>query len=132
MAIEITDGLAHLTIEVLARSYADGEYWDSNWVVTPITVTLPGFQAAFTEGMHLSELHGFYQDLKRLYSELKGVACFDVREGFLGLNAEMGSLVDQPGRTDRYGFFCPRRRMLALPKTRISYPGEDNLTILPG
>lgn len=89
MSIEITDGTARLTIEVLARSYGTEDYWDGNWVVTPIKVMLPGFQAKFSEGLHLSELHGFYQDLKRLYSELEGTARLNAMEGFLDLKAEM-------------------------------------------
>lgn len=91
MRIEITDGSARLTIEVLARSYAAEDYWDGNWVVTPIKVMLPGFQVKFSEGLHLSELHGFYQDLKRLYSELEGTARLDAMEGFLDLKAEVDS-----------------------------------------
>ena len=94
MTIEITDAIAHLSIEVLVRSYATEDYWDGNWVVAHIKVMLPGFQAKFSEGLHLSELHSFSQDLKRLYSELEGIARLVAMEGFLDLKAE----IDNRGR----------------------------------
>ncbi len=91
MMIEITDGTVQLTIEVLARSYPDSDYWDGNWCVTRIGAVLPGFQAAFNGEMELSELQGFHQDLQRLYSELKGTVRLNTMERDIELMAEMDS-----------------------------------------
>ncbi len=91
MMIEITDGTARLTIEVLARSCPDSDYWDGNWCVTPIKAILLGFQAAFNGEMELPELQAFYQGLQQLYAELRGAAHLNTRERFLELTAEINS-----------------------------------------
>lgn len=94
MMIEITDGNAHLTIEnieVLERPSLAGEYDWSDGVAMTIQTKVRRFQAVFDEVMYLGELHGFHQDLQRLYTELKGGACLKVMEGFLELTAEINS-----------------------------------------
>ena len=71
--ILIRDEQARVTLQPLRRQYPDSrDYWDSNWIVTRIQATAPGFQADITETIHLSELVCLREELETMRTRLEG------------------------------------------------------------
>ncbi|SRR5579884_363669 len=92
-SICIHDNNARLTLELLRRQYPDNEdYWDGNWVVTRFQATAPGFQADFTEGVHLQELVWLREELAKMHATLEGRIEWKAMDGFLELVAEVDRL----------------------------------------
>jgi len=92
-AILVCDEQARVTLHPLRRENPDStDYWDSNWIVTRIQATAPGFHADITEPVHLSELVWLREELETMRAVLAGRIVWKAMEGFLELVAEMDRL----------------------------------------
>jgi hypothetical protein len=97
----------HVSIRVLGRMHPGSrDYWDGNWLISPIEVVAGGFRAETGAGLRADELVRFREALEKLYSTLAGEATFESLEGWLHLRLTVdlkgslslaGRIVDRPG-----------------------------------
>jgi hypothetical protein len=77
----------HLTIRVLARMHpGSSDYWDGNWLVSPISATLGGFTAQIGAGLRIDELRTFRRGLEQLNQQLQGEAVLTSIEHWISLS----------------------------------------------
>jgi hypothetical protein len=90
-----------------------GEYYDDNWLVSQIRITVGGFRGKADAEISTSELIGFLAQLRPLYETLSGAAEFTTLEGQLYLRLTgngigqielTGEVADQPGIGNRLHF----------------------------
>jgi hypothetical protein len=97
----------HLSIRVLGRVHPGADdFWDGNWLATPIEVTVGGFQGTVGASLRAEELQAFRDALKGLHSELKGEAVLESMEKWLTLRIAATSR----GRLEVQGTLLDRRR----------------------
>lgn len=94
-------------ISVLGRMHPDTtDYWDGNWLVSHIAVSVGGFSGRVRAGLRADELRRFRQELDTLYEKLVGSARLESMEDWLGLVfvadglghvAVTGWVKDEPG-----------------------------------
>lgn len=105
----------HASIAVLGRMHPQrvDDYWDGNWLVSPIEVVAGGFRAEVGAGLRADELVRFREELQRLQASLQGEAVLESMEGWLSLRivaTQLGGLqvsgraVDQPGSGNSLSF----------------------------
>lgn len=96
----------HVRIRVLGRMHDATDYWDGNWLVTPIDARLTGFSATVGAGLRAEELQAFRDELRRMHETLSGEAGLTSMEEWLELRlsvesggriAVTGELSDQVG-----------------------------------
>jgi hypothetical protein len=76
----------HLTIEVLARMHPDNrDYWDGNWMVSPVTLRIGGFAGRIEAGLRMDELVGLREGLEKLLQRRDGTAELESMEEWLSL-----------------------------------------------
>lgn len=76
----------HLAIRVRARMHPDSDdYWDGNWLISPITAHLGGFTAHLGAGLRVDELQRFRHGLERMNLELRGEATLHSIEYWIAL-----------------------------------------------
>lgn len=101
------EGLDHITIRILGRMHPDAEdYWDGNWLVTPLSISVGGFTAEIGAGLRSEELRSFREGLQRLQASLAGQAKLVSMEGWLDLRVDVaasGRLVVAGQSRDRLG-----------------------------
>jgi hypothetical protein len=104
----------HLLIRVLGRLHAGADdFWDGNWLVTPIEVVVGGFRGEPGASLRAEELLGFRQALECVYASLEGEAVFESMESWLTLRiaidrsgrvAVTGKVIDQIGGANELNF----------------------------
>ena len=104
----------HIAIRVVGRMHAGADdYWDGNWLVTPIDVVVGGFRGTVFAGLRAEELRSFYEALSQVYESLQGEASLSSIEGWLTLQLGVdlaghvkasGQVVDQPGIGNELSF----------------------------
>jgi hypothetical protein len=68
-------------VSVLSRPYKDSDnYWDINWLICGVYIKIPGFIADFSTYIRTDELKSFYDELRKMNSELKGTASLSTME----------------------------------------------------
>lgn len=101
-----TDG-EHISIRVLGRMHAGTEdYWDGNWLVTPVRVVAGGFRAESGAALRAEELRRFREALEQLHGSLQGEAVLESMEEWLTvrLNVDRAGHVAVSGKVrDRLG-----------------------------
>jgi len=84
-----------VVIRVIARMHGDvDDYWDGNWLISPIEIHLGGFQGTVPAGLRAEELRAFRVSLEEMYANLDGIAKLDSMEGWLALTVA----IDRSGR----------------------------------
>jgi hypothetical protein len=82
------------------------DYWDGNWLVTPIEVAAGGFKGRVAAALRAEELATFLDALKRMSDSLEGEATLESMETWLSLRVSVdrsghlhvhGTLTDEPG-----------------------------------
>lgn len=61
------------------------DYWDGNWLVAPIDISVGGFTGRAGAGLRAEELRSFRQGLEELYERLSGEARLESMEAWIGL-----------------------------------------------
>jgi hypothetical protein len=90
-----------------------GDYWDGNWLISPIELVVGGFRGDVAAGLRMDELAGFREALESLHASLQGEAVLDSMEGWIQLRVVIdrrgslqvsGKALDQPGSVNTLTF----------------------------
>jgi hypothetical protein len=124
--IEITDGFAHLTLNVQRRESVDAHdcNWGGAWMVTRLRATTPGFQVDFTASLHLNELVELREQVRQMHSTLQGEAELEAMDGWLDLKAEMD-------RTGHVHWSVEITHPTGSPGARLQFEINNDQTYLP-
>jgi hypothetical protein len=89
------------------------DYWDGNWLISPIEVASGGFRGEVAAGLRMDELVRFREALEKLHSSLQGEAVLDSMEGWIQLHVAAdrrgrlrvtGKALDRPGGANTLAF----------------------------
>jgi|SRR5215475_876485 len=104
----------HLSIRVLGRLHPDAaDYWDGNWLVTPVEVVAGAFEGSVGASLRAEELRGFREAMQQLSRSLRGEALLESMETWLTLRvtaersghiAVSGKVADRPGIGNELSF----------------------------
>jgi hypothetical protein len=96
-----------LVITVTGRMHPGRtDYWDGNWLVTPLELRVGGFTGRIMAALRANELLSFRDQLRTLYDTLTGQATLDSIEHWIHLDFEgdgaghvavKGMVKDEPG-----------------------------------
>jgi hypothetical protein len=96
-----------VTIRALGRMHGSAsDYWDGNWLVTPVEIVAGGFTGEIPANLRAEEFRVFRAELERLYADLHGAATLKSMEDWLHLTvtAESRGLISVTGRAiDAHG-----------------------------
>jgi hypothetical protein len=97
----------HISIRVLGRLHPGADdFWDGNWLATPIEAVVGKFQGKVGASLRADELQSFRDALRILYATLNGEAVLKSMEEWLTLRIAAasrgrlevtGTLLDRPG-----------------------------------
>ena len=96
----------HVVITVLGRMHGSNDYWDGNWLVTPIEVAAGGLRAAVGAALRAEELASFRRALAWVDQQVSGEAVLESMEDWLTLRVTVartgqvtvtGRVSDRPG-----------------------------------
>ena len=97
----------HLSIRVIGRLHpGSDDFWDGNWLATPIDVVVGKFRGTIGASLRADELQRFREALKKLHALLDGEAVLESMENWLTLKitAEPSGRLVITGRVaDRLG-----------------------------
>ena len=104
----------HITILVMGRMHPKADdYWDGNWLISPIEVAIGGFRGEIPAGLRIDELVRFRETLESVQSSLQGEAVLESMEGWIQLRITVdrrgslqviGKVLDQPGSANALVF----------------------------
>ncbi len=107
----------HVTVRVLGLMYpGSDDYWDGNWLVSPISARLGGYTADIGAGLRIDELRTFRRGLERIDRERTGEAVLESMEQWITLTVVCrpdgslevtGVLDDEPASGNRLAFAIP-------------------------
>lgn len=107
-------GSDHVAVRVLGReSDADDDYWDGNWLITPIRIKAGRFSGELPADLRTEEFVRFRRELQEVYSSLAGEAVLSSLDGWINLTVKCesnGSLTvsgeanDHPGTGNKLEF----------------------------
>lgn len=64
-----------MAVRVLGRMHPDSDdYWDGNWLVSPVSARLGGFAVRIDAALRVDELRAFRLGLEQLSQQLRGEA----------------------------------------------------------
>lgn len=90
-----------LTITVCGRQHPEHhDFWDGNWLISPIEVRLGGLTAVVHANLRANELDEFRDQLRRLCETGGGTAVFASLEDWLDLAVHADETVHGEVRTD--------------------------------
>ncbi|MCK9901172.1 hypothetical protein MXD63_13915 [Frankia sp. Cpl3] len=77
----------HVLIRVVGRMFPEvGDYWDGNWLTSPITARLRGFTADLDAALRGDELRSFREQLQCVHRKICGRAELVSTEEWIALN----------------------------------------------
>jgi hypothetical protein len=104
----------HLTVRLIGRMHpGSSDYWDGNWLISPISAHLGSVSAQLSAGLRVDELQTFRHGLEQMNQQLHGEAVLTSLEGWISLTVTCrptgslcvtGELVDDPGVGNRLTF----------------------------
>ncbi|MFU8871910.1 hypothetical protein [Micromonospora sp. SL4-19] len=104
----------HLTVRVMGRMHpGSSDYWDGNWLISPISAHVGGFSAQLAAGLRVDELQTFRHGLELINQQLRGEAVLTSIEQWISLTVACrpngslsvtGELDDNPGIGNRLTF----------------------------
>jgi hypothetical protein len=84
-------GNDRVIINVEGRAHAGAsDYWDGNWMITPISVRVGGFAADVAATLRMDEIHRFNEGLKYINQNLDGTAVLSSLELWIDLTVRCG------------------------------------------
>ena len=76
----------HLTVHVTGRMHPEAsDYWDGNWLISPITANLGSFTAHVNAGLRVEELRDFRLGLEQIQQQLRGEAALTSLDHWISL-----------------------------------------------
>ncbi|HEU5271992.1 MAG TPA: hypothetical protein VFU36_18870 [Jatrophihabitans sp.] len=128
MAPQIVIGLTgteHVIIRVEGRAHPGAtDYWDGNWMISPISVRVGGFTADVAATLRMDEIHRLNEGLKYLNQNLDGTAVLSSMERWIDLTVTcepnghlsvVGVVTEDPGRRTRLEFEIDNLDQTMLP-----------------
>jgi hypothetical protein len=104
----------HVAIRVVGRMHpGTTDFWDGNWLPSPLFVRVGGFIAKIDAGLRVEELRDFRVDLQRVYAEVQGRAVLSSMEHWVELIVEChptgslsveGTIADHPSMRNTLRF----------------------------
>ncbi|WP_423790579.1 WapI family immunity protein [Micromonospora globispora] len=101
-------------IQALGRLHVGAsDYWDGNWLITPVRIKVDGFEGTIAPSLRAEELSAFLGALRQVYHDLKGRAVLESMEGVLRLAVDVvsggrlaiaGEAANRPGGRNRLSF----------------------------
>lgn len=95
-----------LKVRVLGRMHpGSDDFWDGNWLLSPISARLGGFVAEIGAGLRVEELQRFRRGLEAIHRQLRGEATLTSMEQWISLTVQCrpngslsvtGTLADDP------------------------------------
>ena len=84
-ALRITDAFGdYVTLEVRGRQFPQSDdFWDGNWLDTPLTIHVGSFDAQVSSTLRTNELLKFKEELEAVYRDNAGTAVLSTMEGWL-------------------------------------------------
>ena len=102
------------SMRVLGRLHVGADdFWDGNWLITPLEVVAGRFTASVGASLRAEELRDLRLALEQLEADLQGEATLESMEGWLSLSLEVGSsgrlavrgvVIDRLGSSNRLMF----------------------------
>jgi hypothetical protein len=127
----------HLAIRVLGRLHpGSDDFWDGNWLATPIKAAVGGFRATVGASLRADELQTLLDALKGLHSALNGEAVLESMEKWLTLRMAAtnrgrlevkGTLLDRAGDGNQLTFRIDGLDQSYLPNIIDSLEGATKL-----
>jgi hypothetical protein len=103
-----------VVLAVVGRMHPEAQdYWDGNWLITPIRLHVGGFSGTLAAGLRGEELARFREELEGVYANVAGMATLTSIEDWLTLRVNCrrtgslevtGEACDQPGTGNRLEF----------------------------
>ena len=103
-----------VVIEVIGRMHPGArDFWDGNWLFSPVEVVVGGFRGRVPAGLRAEELRDFRIGLERAYAEFDGEVRLESMEEWLSLTVRVrrsghvdieGVAADRPGTGNRLSF----------------------------
>jgi hypothetical protein len=113
IVIGVPDG-DRIEIAVLGRAHPGAtDYWDGNWVLTPLLIHIGGFTGNIGAQLRTDELHRFSDGLRHMQHFLDGSAVLASLEHWIELTVTcepnghlkvVGVVADRPGTGNRLSF----------------------------
>ena len=107
-------GSDHVAVRVIGRERnASGDYWDGNWLVTPISIKAGRFRGELPADLRAEEFVRFRRELQEVYSSLAGEAVLASLDGWISLTVRCepngslnvsGTANDRPGTGNKLEF----------------------------
>lgn len=104
----------HLSIRVLGRLHpGSDDFWDGNWLATPIDVVVGKFRGTIGASLRADELQRFREAIEKLHASLDGDAVLESMEDWISLKVTAepsgglvmtGTIVDRLGDGNRLTF----------------------------
>jgi hypothetical protein len=104
----------HVEIRVVGRMHpGTADFWDGNWLTSPVLVRVGGFSAKIAAGLRGEELRDFRVDLQRIYEKVQGRAVLSSMEHWVELIVECrptgsltvtGTIADDPSMLNTLRF----------------------------
>lgn len=104
----------HVLIRLLGRMHPGRtDFWDGNWLTSPIHVRIGGFTARINAGLRGEELRDFRVALEHVYANAGGSAVLSSLEHWIELTVEChptgslaisGTVADDPARRNTLDF----------------------------
>ena len=113
-----------LKVRVLGRMHpGSDDFWDCNWLLSPISAQLGGFVAEIGAGLRVEELQRFRRGLEAIHRQLRGEATLTSMEQWISLTVQCrpngslsvtGTLADDLGTGNTLAF-----RIVGLDQTDL-------------
>ncbi|MEQ4720361.1 hypothetical protein [Nonomuraea sp. B19D2] len=104
----------HVLIQVRGRMHPGcTDFWDGNWLTSPIHVQVGGFTAKIDAGLRAEELRDFRVALERIHADVRGSATLSSMEHWIELTVEChptgslsisGAVADHPEKRNTLHF----------------------------
>jgi hypothetical protein len=118
-------GSDNLTLTVEGRAHpGTADYWDGNWMITPISARIGGFTAQIAASLRMDELHRFNEGLKYINQNLEGTANLASMELWIDLTVRCesnghlsvsGDLIENPATDTHLAFQIDHLDQTMLP-----------------
>ena len=84
----------HVRITILGRLHSASDYWDGNWLVSPIEIRAGGFSGELQAGIRAEELLAFRSALEHVAESPEGSATFESMEEWLSMRVVLNEQGD--------------------------------------
>lgn len=124
-----------VAIRLMGRMHPGADdFWDGNWLISPVEVTAGDFHGTVAAGLRSEELRQLREGLERLHADMAGEAALESMEGWLSLSVAVrsrgrleirGRAVDRPGDGNQLAFAIADLDLSHLPPVIEALAGAE-------